>query len=380
MIIISILLLVVGMFLLIKGADLFVEGASAIAKAMKIPSLIIGLTLVSIGTSAPELSVSLTSSIKGLNDLSFGNVVGSNIFNTFVVIGVSAIITPLIVSKSIKKYDIPVLIGIYLILGLFSFLISPNIIERWEAIIIFILTIVYTIFLILRSKKENQANEEENSNGNSKKHDIIFLAAIDIALSIFLFLISPNVIETWETIVLCLLVCVYVVFVFLLKKKEENNVEKVEKSNLVKWVINLLLVGIGLIGIILGGQLVVDNASIIAIKLGMSEMLVGLTIVAIGTSLPELVTSVVAAKKGEADIAVGNVLGSNIFNVILILGLSATIAPMPVANSSLFDVIVMIVCIIVLFIFSFKNNKVNRWQGLILITMYAAYLTYIIIR
>lgn len=308
-----VLLIIVGMVLLIKGADWFVEGASSIAKAMKIPSLVIGLTLVSVGTSMPEFSVSLTSSIKGLNDMSFGNIIGSNIFNTFVVIGVSAILTPLVVSKQMKKYDLPILMGIYLLLMLFSFVTSPLVINLWESIIIFSLTIAYTAFLIIRSKKEMKEEKEES-------------------------------------------------------KKQR------------KWYINLLLVAIGLAGIIFGGNIVVDNASKFAYAIGMSELLVGLTIVAVGTSLPELVTSVVAAKKGENDIAIGNAIGSCIFNVILILGFCSIIQPATVAWSSLLDVVVMLISAIVIFLFSFKTLKVNRWQGIVMIIMYAAYLTYIILR
>lgn len=309
----SIILLVLGMILLIKGADFFVEGAASIAKSLKIPSLIIGLTLVSIGTSAPEFSVSLTSSIQGLNDMSFGNIIGSNIFNTLVVIGVSAIIIPLSLSKSIKYYDIPALVGIYLLLLLFAFVTSPNILEIWESIIIFSLTFIYTGFLILRSRK-------------------------DI-------------------------------------KKEE-----IDEQPKRKWYLNVIMAIVGLAGIIFGGDLVVDNASTFAKALGMSEMLVGLTIVAVGTSLPELVTSIVAARKGENDIAIGNAIGSCIFNVILILGLCSTIAPATVDNYAIFDVLVMLISVILLFIFGFKNNKISRWQGIIMVILYVSYLSYIIVR
>ena len=311
--ILSVILLIAGMVLLIKGADWFVEGASSIAKAMKIPSLVIGLTLVSIGTSMPEFSVSLQSSLAGKNDLSFGNVIGSNIFNTLVVVGVSAIFIPLVVSKEIKKYDLPILIGIYLLLILFGFVISSGTIEVWEAVILFSLTIIYTAFLIYRSREEikNSKNEE-----------------------------APKR----------------------------------------KWWLNLILVAIGLAGIIFGGDLVVDNASFIATKLGMSDLLVGLTIVAVGTSLPELVTSVVAAKKGEADIAVGNAIGSSLFNIVLILGFCSIISPAKVELSSLVDCLIMLASAVLVFIFSFKSMKVNGWQGILLLGVYVAYLAYIIFR
>ena len=314
-IVLCILLLIVGMALLIKGADWFVEGASAIAKALKIPSLVIGLTLVSIGTSMPEFSVSLTSSLNGNIDMSFGNVIGSNIFNTFVVIGVSAIIVPLVVSKQMQKYDLPILMGIYALLALFSFVITPGTIQVWESIILFSLTIIYTAFLILRSK--GQKIEEEN---NTKKR---------------------------------------------------------------KWWVNLILVAIGIAGIIFGGKLVVNNASKLAMSMGMSEMLVGLTIVAIGTSLPELVTSIVAAKKGENDIAVGNAIGSCIFNVILILGFCSILEPYVVNVSNLntlIDVVVMLISAIVVFLFSLKSKKINRWQGIVMVLIYVVYFTYIVLR
>ena len=316
--VLCIVLITVGMALLIKGADWFVDGASSIAKAMHIPALVIGLTLVSIGTSMPEFSVSLTSSIKGLNDMSFGNVIGSNIFNTFVVIGVSAILTPLVVSKEMQKYDIPILVGIYGLLAVFSFVITPNIIQVWESIILFSLTFIYTAFLIFRSRKE------------------------------------------------------------IAEEKEKAKIDDGSKKR--KWYINLLLVAVGLAGIIFGGDLVVDNAAKFAKFLGMSELLVGLTIVAVGTSLPELVTSIVAAKKGENDIAIGNAIGSCLFNIVLILGLCSTIAPAAVATSSLVDVVVMILSAVVVFVFSIKSKKVNRWQGVVMVIMYACYLTFIVLR
>ena len=311
----NIILLIIGMILMIKGADEFVEGASSIAKKLRIPTLVIGLTLVSIGTSMPELSVSLTASIKGQNDMSYGNVIGSNIFNTFVVIGTAAIFTPLIVDKNLKKYDLPILMGIYGILALFSFVISPEILKTWESIIIFSLMFIYTAFLIFRSRKEikdSSYDEEE-------------LAEIKTGPNLFL--------------ILC-----------------------------------------GLAGIIGGGTLVVENAEIIALELGMSELLVGLTVVSIGTSLPELVTSIVAAKKGENDIAVGNAIGSSLFNVVLILGLSSTVKPMGVDMSTIIDIAVMFASALIIFIMAFTKGQVNRWKGILLLIIYVAYFTYIILR
>lgn len=310
--VIDIILLVVGMALMIKGADFFVDGASNIAKALKIPTLIIGLTLVSIGTSAPELSVSVNSALQGKDDMSFGNVLGSNIFNVFVVIGASALMMPLAVSKDVIKKDIPILLGIYAILTLFAFGISAYSITLVEGIIIFSLFIAYTIYLLFRAKNEPEEEEEE--------------------------------------------------------KKSKP------------WWLNLIYVVAGLLGIIFGGNFVVDSASAIATKLGMSELLVSLTIVAVGTSLPELVTSIVAAKKGENDIAVGNAIGSCLFNIVLILGISSMIYPVGLELYQLVDVIVMIIAVVLIFVFAFKSYKINKWQGVILILLYVAYLAYIIIR
>ena len=315
MIFLNVFLLILGMFLMIKGADFFVEGASNIAKALKIPTLIIGLTLVSIGTSAPELSVSIQSSLAGDTDLSFGNVIGSNIFNVCVVIGASALMTPLVVSKDVERYDIPILLGIYGLLVVLAFVISPLQLQLCEGILIFSLFIIYTIYLIFRAK--NNPTEEENDDEEEKK--------------------KP-------------------------------------------WWLNVILVALGLAGIIFGGDFVVDGASEIAIFLGMDPILVGLTIVAVGTSLPELVTSVVAAKKGENDIAVGNAIGSCLFNIVLILGVASMITPVPLELVYLVDVAVMILSVVLVFIFAFKSFKVNKWQGILLIAVYVGYLVYIIIR
>lgn len=315
-VLLNVLFLVLGMVLLIKGADFFVDGSSRVAKALKIPALIIGLTLVSIGTSLPELAVSLTSSLKGANDLSFGNVVGSNIFNVLVVIGASALFTPMIVAKSVYKYDIPVLIGIYAVVMLFGFVISPLIFATWESIIILVLFVAYMFFLVLRAKQEND-----------------------------------EVVE------------------------EEAKEEKPRKM----WL-NIVFIILGCAAIIFGGEFVVTTASTLAKKLGMSELLISLTIVSVGTSLPELVTSMVAAKKGENDIAVGNAIGSCIFNILLILGLSSTVSPISIQAISIIDNLVMALSVILIAIFAFKARKITRTHGIIMVSVYAIYLAYIVLR
>lgn len=308
----NILLLAVGMFLLIKGADWFVDGASSIARKMHIPALIIGLTLVSIGTSAPELSVSISASLQGANNMSFGNIVGSNVFNTFVVIGVSSLFVPLTVSKDMKKYDIPILMGIYVLLGVFTFAITPLTVTRVEAGIMFSLFFIYTFFLIFRSRK---ALTDEEEGGKVRK-----------------------------------------------------------------WYFDVLFSAVGLACIIFGGDLVVDSAKAVAASFGMSELLIGLTIVAVGTSLPELVTSIVAARKGEHDIAVGNAIGSSIFNVVLILGSSTLICPVVVEWSALVDLVIMLLSALIVWLISFRSGKIGKLSGILLILIYAVYLAYIILR
>ena len=322
------LLLIVGMVLLIKGADFFVDGSSRIAKALKIPSLIIGLTLVSMGTSAPEASVSINSAVNGLNDLSIGNVVGSNIFNTFLILGLSSLFAPLVISKEMRIYDIPIMVGLYVVLILFSFVTSPLVLDIFESIGLLVLFVGYMVFLVLRAKK-NPPSEEVLEVSNEATEDV-------------------------------------------------ENKKKEEKKKPI-WLSIIFVIG-GLAAIIFGGDLVVDSASNIAIKLGMSEALVGLTIVAVGTSLPELVTSVVATAKKELDIAIGNVIGSNIFNVVFILGLSSTISNLSVNSEQLFDMLVMLGSGLAVLLIGFASKKLRKWQGALLFLAYVAYLVYIIVR
>lgn len=318
----DILLLIVGMVLLVKGADWFVSGSSEIAKALKIPPLIIGLTLVSMGTSAPEASVSINSAVNGMNDMSIGNVVGSNIFNTLLILGVSSLIVPLSIGKDIKRYDIPVMVCIYGVLLLFGFVITPLKLDIFESVTLLALFAAYTAFLIIRAKKANKGLAL--AGGSS----------------------TPQTAE---------------------KKKRPI-------------AVSIILAAVGLAGIIFGGDLVVGNASDIAKAVGMSESLVGLTIVAVGTSLPELVTSITASVKKENDIAIGNVIGSNIFNIIFILGLSSTISPLTLDRAALVDMLVMFGSGVILLLVALFSKKMQRWQGAVILLLYIGYLTYIIIR
>ncbi|VYU40291.1 calcium/sodium antiporter [Clostridium tertium] len=315
------LILILGFALLIKGADIFVDGASNIAKKFKIPPIIVGLTIVSLGTSAPELAVSLISSIEGNNGIAIGNVLGSNIFNTLMVLGVTAIIMPIIIKKSTMFKDY--LVNIVVSLGLL------------------ILTFGRTLF-----------NKE---------------AALSRVSGIIL-----------------LLSCIVYIF-YLIKTAKTSGVEEEDEDNTeYKVGASIVRIIIGIIGIVIGGNLVVNSASSIAYSFGLSDKLVGLTIVAMGTSLPELVTSIIAAIKGENDIAVGNVLGSNIFNILLILGVSSAINPIIVSSSLIVDMIFLIFIAIILglFMFTGKKEKLNlgKIKGLILVLLYICYMVFIIYR
>ena len=316
----SYLILIIGFILLIKGADIFVDGAAKIAKKFGIPSIIVGLTIVSLGTSAQELSVSLIASFEGNNGITIGNVLGSNIFNTLMVLGVTAIIMPIVIKKNsvIKDYIINIVVSIVLLVLTFGrvLLNKEAALTRISGIILLILCTIYTLYLIksAKSRKEEDSEEEE---------DIKILSCI----------------------------------------------------------IKIIL---GIIGIIAGGNLVVSSASDIAYSFGLSDKLVGLTIVAVGTSLPELVTTMIASIKGENDIAIGNVLGSNIFNILLILGVSSSINAIPISSSLLIDILFLIVISIILGIFMFKGKKdklkLDKLEGLILVLLYIIYMIYIISR
>ena len=301
-------LLVLGFLFLIKGADLFVDGSSSIAKHMKIPSVIVGLTIVAMGTSAPEASVSITAAIAGNSDISLGNIVGSNIFNFLVVIGVSAIIFPVVSHKDIINRDLWWNLGIT---GVLLILMLDNKIGRIDGAILLIGMATY-LFFVIRNALKNRTTEDTEKLLSVPK-SIIFMI-------------------------------------------------------------------IGLAAIICGGNFVVENASIIAASLGLSETLIGLTIVAIGTSLPELVTSVTAAKKQEAGIALGNAVGSNIFNILFILGASSVLTPINVASELFIDTIILIAVSIIIFIFARTKKITSRPEGIVCVLLYVAYTAYIIIR
>lgn len=304
-------ILIIGFVLLIKGADFFVDGSSAAAKKLKIPPLIIGLTVVSMGTSLPETSVSVSASIAGKNELAVSNAVGSNIFNLMVVCGICAAICPLAINRETLKRDFPISIA------------AAGILMGLGAL------------------------------GGSLGHiDGIIILALFIGF-LFLLVMSAR------------------------KAREESSAD--EYKTMPVWKLLLYIIG-GSAAIAVGGKMVVESASDIASAFGMSDNLIGMTIVAFGTSLPELVTSIVAARKNEVDMAVGNVVGSNIFNILFVLGVAAAISPVAFSTENIIDTAVLIVMSGIVMLFSLKNTKLSRISGIAMLLMYAGYTAYIIAR
>lgn len=310
MILLNILMLIVGFVLLIKGADFFVDGSSSVAKLLKVPSVVIGLTIVAMGTSAPEAAVSITAGIEGSNEIAVSNVVGSNIFNMLMVIGVCAIIKPFELDKTILKRDFPINIGASIVL--LVMVLIGSIISRIDGIILLLLIIAYISYLVVDALK-NRADSSDN------------IKTLSPLLSV------------------------------------------------------MCIVG-GLIAIIFGGDLVVNNATAIAKAIGWSETFIGLTIVAIGTSLPELVTSIVASKKGENGLALGNVVGSNIFNILFILGLSSSITPIAVDSRAILNTAFLIIMTVAMCLLCRFSKKLSRTSGVVMVLSYILYTIYLLIQ
>ena len=319
------ILLIIGFVLLIKGADFFVDGSSSVAKILKVPTIIIGLTVVAFGTSMPELSVSVTAALRGSNDLAVSNVLGSNIFNLLVVLGCCALVKPVAAKWSLLKKEFPFSILITIILLLvdsdFSIMkiLDGNqgfVLGRWAGLLFLILFVLYiyaTVKSALRSRAEAKDMEEEEYKTMSPLKSGIYIV-------------------------------------------------------------------IGLIGIVWGGNLVVDSASNIALTFGWSQTFIGLTIVALGTSLPELVTSIVAARKGENDLAVGNVVGSNIFNILLILGVSSFITPITLDVTAVYDTIILIIASIIVYVSAISKREIQRKEGILFLVCYFAFFLYVFMR
>lgn len=314
----AIVLLLIGFVFLIKGADLFVDGSSNIAKKLCVPSVIIGLTIVAMGTSLPETAVSVTASLVNNNTLAISNAVGSNIFNMMVVIGFCGVITPVAVQEETLKRDFPFsVICALLLLGMGCHGMALDQMEGLILVVLFIGFILTMIRAALKARKTEQSQEDET--------------------------------------------------------------EKQAEKTLPVWKC-LLFVVIGVVGIALGGDWVVEGASTVATAFGLSQTLIGLTIVSIGTSLPELVTSVVAARKKEVDLAVGNAIGSNIFNILMVLGIASTISPIDFIMNNVIDIVILVVFSIIVWMMAKSRKKMERREGLIMLLLYAGYMVYIIVR
>lgn len=309
--------LLVGFVLLIKGADYFVEGSSMLAKHFKVPSIIVGLTVVAMGTSLPETAVSVTASVANNNEMAISNAIGSNIFNLMVVIGFCAMMVGVNVADETIKRDIPISAFCALLaLGL-GFLGATGLTDislgHGDGIIMLIFFAAYIFILVRVALKGRESTEESEENEFS---------AIKVILCIFL----------------------------------------------------------GGAAIALGGNITVETASTIAVRLGMSQTLVGLTIVSIGTSLPELVTSIMAARKNEVDMALGNAVGSNVFNILMVTGLASAISPVNFIIENVIDIVILLIFTLVVWLFAATKKKVGRFEGLIMLLMYAAYAVYIVVR
>lgn len=314
---IDILLLILGFVALIFGAEKLVDAASGLASKFGIPNIVIGLTIVAFGTSAPELVVNVIAAVNENTEMVLGNVLGSNIFNVLGILGISAIIYPLAVKSNTTWYEIPLSL-------------------------------------------------------------LAALVVLVISADVFLGESTQNTISRSDAILLLLFFAIFLVYNVAVSKNEKSNEEtevKIQKTGTA-----VIFILIGLAGLIIGGQLIVQSATSIAQLLGLSERIIGLTIVSIGTSLPELATSIVAVRKKNVDIAIGNVVGSNIFNIFFVLGVSAVVTPVIVASASFIDITMNIFAGILLFLFVFtgKYRSIDRWEGVVLISLYIGYLIYLI--
>lgn len=319
----AVILLILGFAFLVKGADAFVEGCSSIAKRFQVPSLIIGMTIVAMGTSLPETAVSITASVTGNNALAVSNAVGSNIFNLMIVVGVCAILTPVAVRKETLKIDFPfsiVCAVLLLVLGAIGMTLGH--VDGALFIVLFVIFILYMIKSAQNSRKDNKDMDVEEA---------------EYAL-----------------------------------EAEEIQIMPMPKS--------IIFIVLGCAAIALGSDWVVDGATTIAEAMGVSQTLIGLTVVAFGTSLPELATSIMAAKKNEVDMALGNAIGSNIFNILMVLGIAAAISPMAFITENIIDIVILIAFSAIVWIMAWTKHELSKKEGWVMAILYAVYVVYICMR
>jgi cation:H+ antiporter len=306
-------LLLVGFVALIKGADFFVDGSSSVAKRLRVPSLIIGMTIVAMGTSLPECAVSISAALAGNTGVAVGNAVGSNLFNLMVVCGVCALLCPMGVSKETLTREFPFSVIVALLLLALGWVNMS--LGHIDGVILLVVFVFFLVWMVRSAQKERSKKGEEKE--------------------------EYQILPVWQCVV--------------------------------------FIVG-GAVAIAVGGQLVVDSASKIAVHFGMSQNLIGLTIVAFGTSLPELVTSVVAARRHEVDMALGNVIGSNIFNILFVLGTAAALHPMKFGVENMIDILVLVVMSVIVCCFAWTKQKLVRWEGAVMLALYAGFMVYVCMR
>lgn len=408
----NLLMLALGFVLLVKGADWFVDGAAGIANKFKIPQLIIGLTIVAMGTSAPEAAVSISAALKGSAEITIGNIVGSNILNILIILGLTAVITPVAVAKSTIRVDIPFMLAISILLLVQGLDGSVTLLD---GIVLLVVFAGYLTYLVMDARKHPEQQEETQNRSESiwvsllwigvglvacnvlngviilcvtavialfaaiKSHikvDILFL--VGIAILLLVLGLDGNVAQI-DCLMLLVLFALFLPRMLRNAKKKKKSVEESCIHSNSIWM-SLLWTVLGLVAIIMGSNISVDAASNIARILGLSERFIGLTIVALGTSLPELVTSVMAARKGNADIAIGNIVGSNIFNILFVVGLSSVIISVPFASAFFVDMIVAIGAGVLLWIFSLHKKKLIPIHGVVFLLAYAGYFAYLMMK
>lgn len=350
---INIVLLVLGVIIVLKGADWLTDGAVNIATRFGVSQMVIGLTIVAMGTSMPEFCVSMVSALKGTPDLAVGNVVGSNILNTLLIVGCSALVAPIMVKRSSVKRDIPFAVVASLLMLLFCL---DGAIGRVDAAVLFAGFCLF-MFVTLKYAKTTEGPAAAVATSGAATTTGISEASTSQASSSEASTSQPSSSEA---------------------SSSETSAQEASQASGTSMLKAVVMLVVGLLCLIAGSNMFVDNASFVASSLGVSDAVIGLTIVAGGTSMPELATSMVSAKKGNSDIAIGNVIGSNVFNILMIIGITGLVKPMHIAGITTLDLIMMLASMLLMWFFCRTTYKVKRWEGAVLTIIYLAYLTWLI--
>lgn len=350
---INIVLLVLGVIIVLKGADWLTDGAVNIATRFGVSQMVIGLTIVAMGTSMPEFCVSMVSALKGTPDLAVGNVVGSNTLNTLLIVGCSALVAPIMVKRSSVKRDIPFAVVASLLMLLFCL---DGAIGRVDAAVLFAGFCLF-MFVTLKYAKTTEGPAASVATNGAATATAISEASTSQASSSEASSSETSAPEA---------------------SSSETSAPKASQASGTSMLKAVVMLVVGLLCLIAGSNMFVDNASFVASSLGVSDAVIGLTIVAGGTSLPELATSMVSAKKGNSDITIGNVIGSNVFNILMIIGITGLVKPMHIAGITTLDLIMMLASMLLMWFFCRTTYKVKRWEGAVLTIVYLAYLTWLV--